>query len=35
MLKLAHDLGFRAERTESFSDTAHVTIELDRLGGNS
>ncbi|MAU94964.1 MAG: GNAT family N-acetyltransferase [Fulvimarina sp.] len=34
MLKLAHDLGFRAERTESFSDTAHVTIELDRLGGN-
>ncbi|WP_370196383.1 GNAT family N-acetyltransferase [Aurantimonas sp.] len=30
MLQMARDLGFRADRTEDFSETAHVTIEFDR-----
>ena len=31
MLRMARELGFHADPPEAFSDTAHVTIQLDRL----
>ena len=31
MLRMARELGFHADPPEAFSDTAHVTVELDRV----